>query len=123
MPDENPEPGDAMRLVAPLARLARISWPDEVVYATSDALMNWGLKAAASNRQRLRACAGSWMSRTTTVASPEIVPMTRLSPDGTELEQWTRVDGPGTPDGLAGADADALGSAPEALGLVEVPAL
>src|SRR6266571_359346 len=86
--------------------------------------MNCGLKAPASNRQRLRAWEGSWMSRTTTVLSPVTVPMTRLSPEGTALEQWTSVAGPGTPDGPADglADAEDEGLASEVLGLLEAPA-
>ncbi|TMD98646.1 MAG: hypothetical protein E6I72_02750 [Chloroflexi bacterium] len=52
---------------------------------------------------RLRACAGSWMSRTTTVGSPTTVPMTRLSPAGTADAQWTIEVA--TAGGLAAGDA------------------
>src|SRR5207249_12141184 len=52
-------------------------------------LTNCGDSAVVSNVQRLRECAGSWMSRTTTVGSPTTVPITRLSPAGTAVAQWT----------------------------------
>src|SRR6184192_145554 len=52
-------------------------------------LTNCGDSAVVSNVQRLRECAGSWMSRTTTVGSPTTVPITRLSPAGTAESQWT----------------------------------
>src|SRR5881296_595973 len=52
-------------------------------------LTNCGDSAVVSKLQRLRECAGSCMSRTTTVGSPTTVPITRLSPAGTAESQWT----------------------------------
>src|SRR5260370_33839753 len=53
------------------------------------------------------------MSRTTTVGSPLTVPITRLSPAGTALSQWTREVPPGGPVeaevGLEEGAAEALG--------------
>src|SRR5712691_6750338 len=68
---------------------------------------------------RLRACAGSCMSRTTTVGSPTTVPMTRLSPAGTGVAQCTRDAGLGEavepgelpPDAVVGATVDVDGDA------------
>src|SRR5439155_23092955 len=73
-------------------------------------LTNCGDSAVVSNVQRLRAWAGSWMSRTTTVGSPTTVPITRLSPAGTAAAQWTAeaiVDGVAAVEGLD--DAPAVG--------------
>jgi len=94
-------------------------WLSAFSYATDDALMNCGARTLVSNVQRLRAFAGSWMSRTTTVGSPVTVPIAMLSPAGTVPTQWTRVAGPGAPLGfgvveldgvvaVAAADADAF---------------
>src|SRR5690242_116290 len=66
-------------------------WLAGVSYATAVPLRNWGVSTLVSNVHRLRACAGSWMSRTTTVGSPTTVPITRLSPAGTDEAQWTEV--------------------------------
>src|SRR5258708_4074003 len=53
------------------------------------------------------------MSRTTTVGAPLTVPITRLSPAGTALSQWTREGPPGVPvggeGGLEEGGAGALG--------------
>ena len=64
-------------------------WLAGVSYATVVPFTNCGASALLSNVHRLRAFAGSWMSRTTTVGSPTIVPMTRLSPAGIATEQCT----------------------------------
>src|SRR5260370_7524010 len=53
------------------------------------------------------------MSRTTTVGSPLTVPITRLSPAGTALSQWTREVPPGVP---VGAQVGLEEGAAEALG-------
>jgi hypothetical protein len=44
--------------------------------------------------------AGSWMSRITIVGSPVIVPITRVSPAGTAVSQWTNEAPPVVPVGL-----------------------
>src|SRR5437762_13267384 len=79
-------------------------WLPVVSYATLDPFTNCGDRTDASNVQRLRECAGSWMSRTTMVGSPTTVPMTRLSPAGTADVQWTSDAGPAV--GLASGEAD-----------------
>src|SRR5437762_342663 len=100
-PESKPLAYVASTVAVPPFRLAVRIWLSEVSYATVDPLTNCGASAAASNAHRFRACAGSWMSRTTTVASPATVPMTRLSPAGTAVVQWTSdpipVDGAGVP--------------------------
>src|SRR5450759_5508340 len=62
--------------------------------------MNRGLIALGSNLHTFLALEGSWMSRTTTVGSPLTAPITRLSPAGTAVSQWTRDAPPGVPTGL-----------------------
>src|SRR2546421_10682706 len=77
-------------------------WLSAFSYATDDALMNCGARTLVSNVQRLRAFAGSWMSRTTTVGSPVTVPIAMLSPAGTVPTQWTRVAGRAPPPAVGG---------------------
>jgi hypothetical protein len=80
----------------------------DVSYATVVPLTNCGESAFVSKLQSVRACAGSWMSRITTVGSPTTVPMTMLSPAGTGDGQWTAeaiVDGVGSAEGELAAVA------------------
>ena len=51
------------------------------------------------------------MSRITIVGSPEIVPITKVSPAGTAVSQWTNEGPPGVPVGLDHDSADGVGAA------------
>src|SRR5947209_14687587 len=84
----------ATTAVGPAASGASTMWPPAVSYAIVDALTNCGDTALGSRVQRFFALAGSWMSRTTTIGSPATVPITRLSPAGTEAVQCTSDAGP-----------------------------
>src|SRR5438876_138458 len=68
-------------------------WLPAVSYATVEPLTNCGERTDESKVQRLRACAGSWMSRTTTAGSPTTVPMTMLSAAGGEVTDADRRGG------------------------------
>ena len=86
-----------------------------VSYATWVALTNWVLIAPGSNVQTFFALAGSWISRTTTVGSPLTVPITRLSPAGTAVAQWTSEVPPEVPPGVVAGLDDGVAGALEVL--------
>src|SRR5215510_2951351 len=88
-PESKPGVYVASTVAVPPARSAFTISLALVSYATVVPPTNCGDEAAPSKEQRLRAFAGSWMSRTTTVGSPTTVPMTRLSPAGTVVAQCT----------------------------------
>src|SRR5438034_7030319 len=88
-PESKPLAYVARTVAPPPLRSAFTIWFAEVSYATVAALTNCGERAVVSKVHTLRAWAGSWISRTTTVGSPTTVPITRLSPAGTAVAQWT----------------------------------
>src|SRR5438034_5667132 len=108
-PESKPLAYVARTVAPPPLRSAFTIWFAEVSYATVAALTNCGERAVVSNVHTVRAWAGSWISRSTTVGSPTTVPITRLSPAGTAAAQWT-------------AEAIVVGVAP-AEGLVDAAAV